>query len=615
MLTKVKRMFIIKNLVKFTITKKVIFLFLISWIMGTGLLSISSFLFTREKLLNDLRVRLKGYAEIGILGFPADEHQFLQVRSDESTEHYTNVVNYLRLLKNKCVDAKFVYTMRKTEEGIIFVGDAETDIDLLSSLGDVYEDPNSLLLEIAGGTDTVHIIDDYYTDEWGTFLAAYAPIYTKDGRFDGILGIDISIDQVNKILTDMLINLVLIFAAVNTIIIPLLIVLTLNLTKPFKPVLSILKSVSDGDFSQKVPLKLTNRTDEFGDLAKIISNMNFSLANVFKNLKKFILKSEESSYELSSYNEQVSSSTEEIRAIMESISRNSDTLLDQVDIVQESIDYICSSSNEVVDQVNIQSSVLTETSTVLESNIEKINSIYQKNKEKSALFKSMLGKINDSSNIFDELFKTTTGISDNNKTISDLVKMINVIAAQTNLLGMNAAIEAAHAGEYGLGFSVVADEIRKLSETATGYSQEISVVLKKTTETINLLVKNSTDAQKQIQDVFETVWNVIMETVGFLKEFESISKGTDVILQTHNKLVQVSIILNESACSMTDKTKKLEIAISELQNVSASEHSAVKETTIGVNEIASSVVKLSELSMNNRENLQLLNNEIQRFKI
>ena len=338
-------------MIKFTITKKILSLFIVSWLMGTRLLSVASFIFTKEKLMSDVRVRLKDYVEIGVIGLSSEEHKMLIVNSDEESVYYTNVVNYLRQLKDRCSDVKFVYTMRKSDEGIIFVGDAETDESQKSHLGDLYEDATPLMNKVIRGFDKAVIEDEFSIDEWGTLLSAYAPIYTKDGKFDGLLGMDISINRVNEILSNFAIVLITIFVVINLIIMPLLIFLAINLTKSFKPLLQVLKSVSDGDFSQKIPPKIVKRTDEFGELANFIDKMNNALLTMFKDLKKFILKNEQLSYELSAYNEQVSTSTEEIRTITETISSNNERLLNQVEIVKEATDFISTSSLEVVEQV------------------------------------------------------------------------------------------------------------------------------------------------------------------------------------------------------------------------------------------------------------------------
>ena len=85
--------------------------------------------------------------------------------------------------------------------------------------------------------------------------------------------------------------------------------------------------------------------------------------------------------------------------------------------------------------------------------------------------------------------------------ISDMIKIIDGIAAQTNLLAMNAAIEAAHAGDAGRGFAVVADEIRSLAETTSNNSQEIGSIIRDVMEKIHIAAESSEDTIQAFQDI------------------------------------------------------------------------------------------------------------------
>ncbi len=597
---------------KLTITKQILFLFLVSWIVGTSILGISSYMFTKDKLIRDVRVRLKGYAELGILGFPSDDHQMLKNKTDESTEHYSNVVNYLRLLKLKCEDAKFVYSMRKTKDGIIFVGDAETDQELLSNLGDIYEDPNTLLLKIAGGTDKVHLIDDFYTDEWGTFLAAYTPIYTKDGTFDGILGIDISIEQVNIILTEMLINLMLIFSAVNLVIIPLLIAFTLNLTKPLNHIIKHFDLIKNGDFTQKLSIKGKN---EFSDLSLSFGELQESLSYSLLHFRGLSEASRESSYLLSASSSQVSSAIEQMSANIDSINHNTEILSQQVKIVDEARNEINISAINVDKSINEQSEMLTVTSTVLEETVNLINESAKKTGVVRSSIIELSEQITLESEKIEEFTLQVSEISGKTESIIDLLSVIKNVASQTDLLSMNAAIEAAHAGDSGKGFAVVADEIRKLAETTAKSSNAITVQLTDTVISMNNLFTESKQTEVSLSIVFDKMMKFTDNITDLLCDIERLSLDTEKILNAHNKLVQVSITVNDNSYEMTRNTEQIEHAMLELLEVSEENHCAISELRVGVSEVVKEISGLTEISQNNIKNVTELEKEIKKYSV
>ncbi len=165
-------------LIKLTITKKIILSFMMIWITGSGLIIVSSYIYTKSQLFNDIKSRLTDYAEIGIMGFPADDHSSINGEEDYLSDHYNLVVEYLRELKLKCNDVIYIYTLRRiSDNSIVFIGDAETDEETLSYPGDVYDEPSDLILEIIDGFDEVAIEKDFVEDEWGNTISAYAPIY------------------------------------------------------------------------------------------------------------------------------------------------------------------------------------------------------------------------------------------------------------------------------------------------------------------------------------------------------------------------------------------------------------------------------------------------------
>jgi len=154
------------------------------WIAGAALLVLIAYSQISGALNSEIRTRLRGCAALGALSVPADEHARLRVRADEGTKEYADVIAALGRIQAGSADVKFVYTVRRAADGkVVFIGDATEDEKDRSHLGDVYEDASELLKGSIGGIDGVVLEKNFYTDQWGTFLSAYAPIRAPTGRW------------------------------------------------------------------------------------------------------------------------------------------------------------------------------------------------------------------------------------------------------------------------------------------------------------------------------------------------------------------------------------------------------------------------------------------------
>jgi methyl-accepting chemotaxis protein len=189
------------------------------------------------------------------------------------------------------------------------------------------------------------------------------------------------------------------------------------------------------------------------------------------------------------------------------------------------------------------------------------------------------------------------------------------IASQTNLLSMNAAIEAAHAGEAGKGFAVVADEIRKLAESSGEQSKTIGNVLKKIAGSINTITKSTENVLNRFEAIDTGVKTVSEQEEIIRQAMEEQGEGSKQLLQGTGNLNEITKKVKSGSEEMLEGSKEV---IKESQNL----EKATQEITGGMNEMASgadqiniAVHQVNEISTKNREGIETLLREVSRFKI
>jgi GAF domain-containing protein/HAMP domain-containing protein len=249
-------------------------------ILTSAMATTLSYLQARNNLFQEKQDKLLAIVSNAALQISGDDHSLLRSPADMETEIYQELQRKSFAIAGTDDEILYVYTMRKNEQGdIYFVLDAghepESTFDEYEpgEIGLVYEDPSGLLLKNFDALDKPIVEPDFYTDEFGTYLTAYAPIYTSDGAVDSIMGVDILAQDIVAQQMEFFNTFILLFALSASVSALIGWFSGSLISKPVLDLANIaanIKSTSD-------KIKIRTGIKEVGQLVKSFNNMIGSL--------------------------------------------------------------------------------------------------------------------------------------------------------------------------------------------------------------------------------------------------------------------------------------------------------------------------------------------------
>ena len=371
-----------------------------------------------------------------------------------------------------------------------------------------------------------------------------------------------------------------IFTEINTIIVTLIIICFVilvgvtiisalfthrMLTVPLKGMLQVTNSLANMDFTVNIN---KSRADEIGDMQHALLEIRDSLKESINSLHKNIAESEESEKNL---NMMIADSYGALEAITAGI----DIIDKKVQAQMESVEYTTNSAAEVFHNagnfektVHDQAGHITESSRSIEQlagHINTIRSAVKTTKETTELLSS------SSETGHKMLMKLTEELKQITEQSETLLKANNAIAditAQTNILAMNAAIEAAHAGEAGRGFAVVAGEVRKLAELSGKESDSISAQIKKMEQTILQIDQVSRETVSAMNIIFNEIKTLSVSFKSVNEAVEEQASGSTHILSVLKDVQEMTGRVRTGAESMNKKSTAIHTEMGKLREIS-----------------------------------------------
>ena len=373
------------------------------------------------------------------------------------------------------------------------------------------------------------------------------------------------------------------------------------------------QKVAEKDYTGEA-LPVTTR-NEIGLLSNDLNSFKDETHALLTDIKKSVEISLDTAENVNSSMTKTSESVEEIIKNISKVKERASFQYDTVSKSDETIRTMISKINELNENVNIQVESVTNSSSSVEEMVENIRSVTQILEGNSKTVESLASESETGRKKIKESTELAANILDKSKGLVEASSIVQSIASQTNLLAMNAAIEAAHAGEAGKGFAVVADEIRKLAEQSNTQGKNIGIQLSELQDIIQSVSDNTKAVQNQFEVIFDLT-NKVQEQEAVIKNaMDEQNEGNVQVLQAITEIKSSADVVKENTSVLLNGGKQIGEEMKNLENVT-------QEITASMNNIAEDSVEITQtveqchkLSNENQENLEELSSNVGMFKI
>ena len=444
----------------------------------------------------------------------------------------------------------------------------------------------------------------------GQDLIVYGPVEGTPWSFALSIPDNQIYDLVNKVR-----SLMLGFAVFTVLaLIVVSAILLLRSLKPLQIVEGAITGIASGDADLTKRIEI-NSNNEIGYVVKGFNAFASKLQAIIGDVKS-------SKDELMVAGENLSGATQDTASSITEIIANIDSMKRQIDTQNQSVSQTAGAVNEIASNIESlermiesQSSGVTQASAAVEEMIGNISSVNGSMEKMAHSFNELRSNSQAGISKQKAVNDRITEIEAQSQMLQEANVAIAAIASQTNLLAMNAAIEAAHAGEAGKGFAVVADEIRKLSETSTAQSKTIGDQLNNIKDSINSVV----NASGESAIAFEAVSRKLEETDALVMQIkaamEEQNEGSQQITEALHSMNDSTVEVRNASNEMSEGNKMILKEVQQLQNAAMAMSQSMEEMAVGARKINETGAALSEVSGQINSSIGKIGEQVDKFKV
>ena len=375
-----------------------------------------------------------------------------------------------------------------------------------------------------------------------------------------------------------------------------------------------LREIVNGSGSLTHKMSITH-FDEFGEIADLINRHADSLGKLIREIEHASARVANSSVSMGDVIAATSTSVERMLVAANEVSTTAHSNMQTVQASGSQLAAVLKSLDTIADNVNVQASFVEQTSSAVNQFAASIESVTRATSKANELAMSLLAVAQDGSVSVGSSVEAIRQIETSSREVNAIVGVISKIAAQTNLLAMNAAIEASHAGDAGRGFAVVAEEVRNLAEHSSVSAKEITTHLKDMAKRVDNGVRRSEATGLALSRISSDV----NQTTALVSEISSAmqeqNSGTKEILDSINSLVNATTMIRNVVLEQKDKNEILRAALESVVRAFTQIQEAAQHQSQGTTDIAHEIQHLRSVSMENQQIVDELENILARYRL
>jgi len=353
--------------------------------------------------------------------------------------------------------------------------------------------------------------------------------------------------------------------------------------------------------------------DELGSFATRFQGFVSSLKDIITGIKATASENVGIKQELVAGAEETSASVVEISASIDSINSQASLMSENIATSSTSAEEIARTVDSMNQQIANQAAMVEQSTAAIGQMISSVHNVSKITTEKKTNTDRLVDTAGSGSKTVSDMVVAVKEIENSIGNVLDITEIISGIASQTNMLSMNAAIEAAHAGTAGKGFAVVADEIRKLAETSRENSQKIAGILEEIVTKIDGVSKSADGTEKMYHSVHSEITAVSAAFAEIYHEVEQLLSGGEQLRGATTSLQEMTITIKDGFSEINLGVGSAADSMDKINQISSSVTAALSEIAAGTQDITAAMGNVTSMTSHLDSVMNELTSKIDRF--